>query len=74
MEHVKAESSLVMWAIPPFHGKDDVTHGLYYVITGYDLLHGAVKLYNPICVPEQCVSDEKLPVRLRRTADPNKFW
>ena len=68
------KSSVVLGITPPLEDEPDleVDVGHSYVVIDYDNQHNAVKLFDPRCEQELCVSDGSLPSSLARKARSNK--
>ena len=71
---VNNKSSIVLALAPSLNcePEDEANSAHAYTIIDYNCRYQAVKLYNPSCYPQQCVSDENLPQSLTMSADPAK--
>ena len=78
IDYIKLEvdnkSSVTLGFFPglTYESDAEVEFGHAYSVMDYNQEHKAVKLYDPRCNPEFCVSNQKLPLSLTMNSDANK--
>ena len=78
MQYIKLEidnkSSVVLGIIPSidYEPDEEIEFGHAYAVMDYNQEHKAVQLYDPRCIPNLCLSNDKLPSSLTINADGSK--